>query len=454
MADLGADGADGAAAAAGPELMDARSSLAIWLATGRGARGMTLDQVARVTKIQVRTLERIESGSAEGLPADVFVRGFVRSFAKCVGLDEADAVRRYQLVAAASGGVVALSTSSSVSAPVVLHGMASRTRASTGVPTMHGARAVVAAMADLAPVTARASSQFGAVQLPEALPLPDVIAAPEATSSKASDALVADSIEPAPAVIEADPDAAVTGVVATATEAGTSKKKRGGRRSTKARLKRDSLAMGTPSSPTPIVIDTAVARAVDDRLVALAVSPLARPVYRPDPVVETFVEIVVASVEAHAEPSDAPDAPDASAAGEPGEISELPLTSPWQPTMPPLATTSVPWRSNRPLAPRVSTVRRPVVPSLVIDDADPDSAEREREDRVVAHTEVRRSFLPPILLDREDRAARQGGLTLAVIILLIAATLTLSYLMRRPSSTGDGITRADPLEQLAAHVPA
>ncbi len=48
----------------------------------------------------------------------------------------------------------------------------------------------------------------------------------------------------------------------------------------------------------------------------------------------------------------------------------------------------------------------------------------------------------PVLLDREDRSARQGGLTLAVIILLIAATLTLSYLMRRPSSSGDGVTQS------------
>ena len=85
---------------------------------------------------------------------------------------------------------------------------------------------------------------------------------------------------------------------------------------------------------------------------------------------------------------------------------------------------------------------RAVVPSLVIDDADPDSAERELEDRA-ARRSRRRSFLPPILLDREDRSARQGGLTLAVIILLIAATLTLSYLMRRPSSSGDGVTHAE-----------
>ena len=98
--------------------------------------------------------------------------------------------------------------------------------------------------------------------------------------------------------------------------------------------------------------------------------------------------------------------------------------------MPPLATTSsTPWR--RPAL--------PTTPSLVIDDADPDRAEREQEERANARDQ-RVSFLPPILLDREDRSARQGGLTLAVIILLIAATLTLSYLMRRPSVSGNGVT--------------
>jgi hypothetical protein len=51
----------------------------------------------------------------------------------------------------------------------------------------------------------------------------------------------------------------------------------------------------------------------------------------------------------------------------------------------------------------------------------------------------RRSLIPSILLENDDRG-RQGGLTLAVIILLIAATLTLSYLMRRPGAGGDGMT--------------
>jgi hypothetical protein len=116
----------------------------------------------------------------------------------------------------------------------------------------------------------------------------------------------------------------------------------------------------------------------------------------------------------------------------------------WQPTMPPISTTpSVPWR--RPAMTTTSPTYS--IPTLVIDDADPESADRERDDRG-AGKETRLSFLPPILLDREDRSARQGGLTLAIIVLLIAATLTLSYLMRRPSASGDGVTMLDGSSEL------
>jgi hypothetical protein len=110
------------------------------------------------------------------------------------------------------------------------------------------------------------------------------------------------------------------------------------------------------------------------------------------------------------------------------------------------AAPTVPWRRPGLQAP-VTTKRATAVPSLVIDDSDPESAAQVLEDREEARSVLtnaqRRSFLPPALLDREDRSARQGGLTLAVIILLIAATLTLSYLMRRPSSSGDGVTSID-----------
>jgi hypothetical protein len=117
--------------------------------------------------------------------------------------------------------------------------------------------------------------------------------------------------------------------------------------------------------------------------------------------------------------------------------------APWTPRMPFGPFGSAPWR--RPACAAGSTI----VPRLVIDDADPDSAELALEERAERQA-PRRSLLPPILLDREDRSARQGGLTLAVIILLIAATLTLSYLMRRPGASGDGMTLRGPASSAAS----
>src|ERR1041385_5204844 len=113
------------------EPVDARTSLALWLRAGRAHRGMSLDHVAKVTKIQPRILERLQAGKLAGLSAAGFVRGvvrgFVRSFARCVGLDEGEALRRY---AACALGTQDLT------------------------PTV---RALVEAMSDLAPTSASAA---------------------------------------------------------------------------------------------------------------------------------------------------------------------------------------------------------------------------------------------------------------------------------------------------------
>ena len=48
-----------------------------------------------MTKIPERSLERLEAGRFADLPGDVFVRGFLRSYARCVGLDPEEIVRTY-----------------------------------------------------------------------------------------------------------------------------------------------------------------------------------------------------------------------------------------------------------------------------------------------------------------------------------------------------------------------
>lgn len=57
------------------------------LQQARIALGMSIEDVARRTRVPRSSLEAIESGDREALPANVFVRGFVRSFAIAVELE-------------------------------------------------------------------------------------------------------------------------------------------------------------------------------------------------------------------------------------------------------------------------------------------------------------------------------------------------------------------------------
>jgi len=58
------------------------------LRRAREKRRLSLRDVAGATKIPHATLELIETGNIDALPADVFVRGFIRSYARAVGTDE------------------------------------------------------------------------------------------------------------------------------------------------------------------------------------------------------------------------------------------------------------------------------------------------------------------------------------------------------------------------------
>jgi hypothetical protein len=66
-----------------------------YLRSEREASSLTLAEISRITKVPRPSLERIERAAFDELPADVFVRGFLRSYAQCVGLDPEDVVRRY-----------------------------------------------------------------------------------------------------------------------------------------------------------------------------------------------------------------------------------------------------------------------------------------------------------------------------------------------------------------------
>lgn len=67
----------------------------ILLRRARERRGLSLQDVVRVTRISERWLPALEEARLDLLPAPVFVAGYVRSYARVVGLDEGDLLDRY-----------------------------------------------------------------------------------------------------------------------------------------------------------------------------------------------------------------------------------------------------------------------------------------------------------------------------------------------------------------------
>ncbi len=68
-------------------------SIGAYLATQRRLRGITIEELSAQTRIPLRSLERLESGSFDA-DIDGFVRGFVRTVAEALGLDPDEALNR------------------------------------------------------------------------------------------------------------------------------------------------------------------------------------------------------------------------------------------------------------------------------------------------------------------------------------------------------------------------
>lgn len=57
--------------------------------------GLELEEIAEITKVGIRTLRQIEEDAFEDLPASVYVRGFVTTYARTIGIDPARVVASY-----------------------------------------------------------------------------------------------------------------------------------------------------------------------------------------------------------------------------------------------------------------------------------------------------------------------------------------------------------------------
>ncbi len=69
--------------------------LGTYLRRARTARGMSVGEIARATRIPSTSIERIEAGQFDDLPGEVFARGFLRAYANSVGLHADEVLARY-----------------------------------------------------------------------------------------------------------------------------------------------------------------------------------------------------------------------------------------------------------------------------------------------------------------------------------------------------------------------
>jgi Helix-turn-helix domain len=69
------------------------------LQAARTGRGLDLNEAERVTKIRVKFLRAMEEDRWEDLPAPVYARSFLASYARFLGLDEEPLVEQYERTA-------------------------------------------------------------------------------------------------------------------------------------------------------------------------------------------------------------------------------------------------------------------------------------------------------------------------------------------------------------------
>lgn len=100
----GGPAARGNAAPAGGTASLGEASFGTWLRRQRELREIDLREIAEKTKISLRYLKAMEQDRFEVLPAPVFARGFLREYAKYVGLN-ADEVVNYYLSTHAGDGI-------------------------------------------------------------------------------------------------------------------------------------------------------------------------------------------------------------------------------------------------------------------------------------------------------------------------------------------------------------
>jgi len=70
-------------------------SLGQYFRRGREEKGWTLEEAASKTRILPQYLQAVEDDNYEQLPAEVFAKGFIRSYARSLGLNETEVLSKF-----------------------------------------------------------------------------------------------------------------------------------------------------------------------------------------------------------------------------------------------------------------------------------------------------------------------------------------------------------------------
>ena len=73
-----------------------RNSIGEQLRSGRREHRLSIEELSRSTRIPVATLHLLEEERFDELPGDLFVRGFLKSYAEAVGLDSRPIVQTFE----------------------------------------------------------------------------------------------------------------------------------------------------------------------------------------------------------------------------------------------------------------------------------------------------------------------------------------------------------------------
>lgn len=82
-----------------PEAAQGVASAGGMLAAARDSAGLSVEEVATKLRLSVRQVQALEADDASGLPDAMYVRGFIRNYAKLLGLDAETLLAAYRVSA-------------------------------------------------------------------------------------------------------------------------------------------------------------------------------------------------------------------------------------------------------------------------------------------------------------------------------------------------------------------